>query len=226
MNPEPLEQDSLDDEWYETLLEMFCASARYAPDLTSQDVVGHAADDLIDRISYEPTVAEFHPAFVRAVAAETLPPGALAAAEIHSEATILSFLGRLLEELERRLPWPEPTLVPVDAEEWPSLGSGLPIAWLELPLPLVEQAVRASFDPDSSDPEDAGMPLLVLRLRSRQLVAVLGEQSSEPSRFLVLLPDAEGQQDAAEVIEYLIDHTNLPLRTEGIEQSMTTLSGL
>ncbi|WP_216897428.1 hypothetical protein [Nocardia alni] len=226
MDAEPVMWDSPpDDEQYEMLLEMFCDSARYVSDLSGDELVTHAADDLIDRLSYEATVADFHPVFVRAVTTATLPPMALAAAEIHSAAAILSFLGRLLIELERRRPWPQPTLLPVDPEQWPSLGSGLPIAWFELPLPLAQESVRASFDLDA-EISGAETTLLVLRLRGGQLVALVGERGPAPSRFLVLMPDAEGQQDPAEVIEYLVAYTGLPLETEGIGQDMTTLSDL
>jgi hypothetical protein len=223
VNPEPAEQDSFTgDERYETLLEMFCASANDVPDLAGGEMISQAADDLIDGISYEPAMADFHRAFVRAVSTATLPPTALAAAENHSEVALLLFLGQLLAEMERRRPWPAPALVQADPEEWPSLGSSLPIAWMELPLPLVQEAVKASFTAES----DADMPLLVLRLRTGQLVALVGEQNPEPSRFLVLLPDAEGQQDSAAVIDYLVQYTGLPLETEGIELSMTTLPDL
>ncbi|MBU3065378.1 hypothetical protein KO481_28100 [Nocardia sp. NEAU-G5] len=213
MNPEPAEQNSLTGgKRYETLLEMFCASANDVPDLADRTLVSQAADDLIDRISYTATVADFHRAFVRAVSAARLPPMALAAAENHSEATILLFLGRLLAELERRRPWPDPALVQADAEEWPSLGSSLPIAWMELPLPLVQEAVKASFTAAS----DMERPLLVLRLRTGQLVGLVGEEGPEPSRFLILLPDTEEQQDPSGVIDYLVEYTGLPLETEGI----------
>ena len=221
MNPSTGEQDSLTGNGrHATLLETFCASARFVPELADHELVEHAADDLIDRTSYEATVAEFHQAFVRAVTAATLPPAALAAAENHSEATLLSFLRQLLAELERRRPWPEPPLIQVDPDEWPALGSGLPIAWTELPLPLIEQATRASFD----TPSDTEMPLAVLRLRGGTIVALVGEPGPEPNRFLVLMPDTEGQQDPAEVIEYLARYAGLPLETEGIGQSITTPS--
>src|SRR6266568_4815804 len=197
VNPEPAEQDSPSGGGrYETLLEMFCASASEVPDLANRELVSDAADDLIDRISYAATVADFHRAFVRAVRAARLPRTALAAAENHSEAAILRFLRQLLAELERRRPWPDPALAPVDPDEWPSLGSSLPIAWMELPLPMVQAAVKAQFTAES----DTDLPLLVLRLRTGQLVALVGEEGPEPSRFLILLPDARGQQDSARVI--------------------------
>lgn len=221
MNPEPAEQNSLTGgERYETLLEMFCAATNEVPDLADRELVSQAADDLIDRISYAATVADFHRAFVRAVSAARLPPTALAAAENHSEATILLFLRQLLTELERRRPWPDPALLQADPDEWPSLGSSLPIAWMELPLPMVQESVKASFTAES----DTDTPLLVLRLRTGQLVALVGEEGLEPSRFLLLLPDAEGQQDPAGVINYLVEYTGLPLETEGIGPAMTTLT--
>ncbi|MFI5779329.1 hypothetical protein [Nocardia sp. NPDC051570] len=223
MNSEPALQNSpADDAWYDTLITDFCASASAAADLTEAGLVARAADDLIDRISYIATVAEFHAVFVRAVTTAALPPAAASAAQPHSETTILAFLRQLLAELERRRPWPRPALMPADPEDWPSSGSGLPIAWLRLPLPLVERAVKASFDTTS----ETGMPLLVLRLRSGRLVALIGDQGIEPSRFLVLLPDIEGQPDPAEVIDFLARYTGLPLETEGIRRSMTTLADL
>ena len=66
----------------------------------------------------------------------------------------------------------------------------------------------------------------VLRLRTGQLVALIGERNPQPSRFLILRPDAEGQQDPAHVIDYLVRYTGLPLETEGIGSSMTELTKL
>lgn len=220
MTSPPAESDSITgDEQYRTLLEIFCASAQYAPDLMDEELVAQAADDLIDRVSYRATVADFHPVFVRAVTTGTLPPAALATAENHSETTILSFLRRLLDELERRRPWPEPPLVQVDPREWPALGGSTPIAWVDLPLPLVEEATRASFaDAAGAALPDAEIPLLVLRLRTGDLVALVGERSHTPSRFVILLPGADARQDPAVVIEYLVRYTGLPLETAGIER--------
>ncbi|MBU3066502.1 hypothetical protein KO481_33895 [Nocardia sp. NEAU-G5] len=207
---------------YADLIAEFCASASEVDDLADPELVDRAADDLIDRISYTATVAEFHAAFVRVVTAAALPPGAAAAAQPHSGTTMLAFLRRVLAELERRRPWPEPALAQADIEDWPSTGSGLPIAWLRLPLPLVEQAVNASFE-QVPGPD---MPLLVLRLRTGQLVALIGAPGPAPDRFLVLLPDAENQQDPAEVIDHLVAYTGLPLETQGIGQHMTMLADL
>jgi len=227
VNPEPAEPDSLTHD--EALLETFCASAQYAPDLADDEVVVRAADDLIDRISYEATVTEFHAVFVRAVTSGTLPPAALAAAGSHSAAAILSFLGRLLAELERRRPWPDPALVQLDPGHWPPLDSSLPIAWVDLPLPLVEQATRASFGaPFEGASPGTEMPLMVLRLRTGHMVALLGdgEQGPEPSSFLVLLTDTRRRRESAAVIEYLVRYTGLPLETAGIKRAMTAADKL
>ncbi|MQY22494.1 hypothetical protein [Nocardia macrotermitis] len=215
------------DDRYEMLLEMFCASMRYVPELTDSELVAHAADDLIDQVSYPVTVTDFRPVFAHAVDDDELPPGALAAAENHTETTILAFLRQLLAELDRRRPWPDPALVPVDPEQWPALADSVPIAWLHQPLPVVEQSVRAAFDTTSDAVStEAESPLLVLRLRELGQVALLGEQQSEPGHFLVLLPDGGRGRDPAAVLEYLTTYTGLPFETAGIEQSTTTSSNL
>ncbi|MCX4093068.1 hypothetical protein [Nocardia sp. alder85J] len=222
MNPEPTVADSFDEaEWLETLLAEFCAPMSEIGDLDDADLVARAATDLIDGISHWATVDEFHPAFTRAVTSATLPAATLLAAEGHTEAEILTFLRQLLAELERRRPWPDPAFLEADATEWPSAGAGLPIGWVELPTALVEHAVKATFD-ESED----GAPVLVLRLRGGQLVALIGEAGDRPSRFVVVLPDADGQQDADDVIGYLVGYAGLPVRTEGVQRSFTMLSDL
>ncbi|WP_019929539.1 hypothetical protein [Nocardia sp. BMG111209] len=223
MNPEPSLQESFDEiEWQETLLAEFCAAMSEVADLDEAELVSRAATDLIDRISHWATVDEFHPAFVRAVTAAEVPPAALAGAGGHGEPAILAFLRQLLAELERRRPWPEPVFAEVDSDEWPSPGSGVPIGWIELSAPLVEHAVKATFDEAGRE----GAPVLVLRLRGGQLLALIGESRSSPARFVVTLPDAEGQRDATEVLEYLVEYTGLPVRTDGIERTFTMLSDL
>ncbi len=86
---------------------------------------------------------------------------------------------------------------------------------MELPLPMVQEAVKASLTAES----DTDMPLLVLRLRTGQLIALVGEEGLEPSRFLLLLPYAEEQQDPAGVINYLVEYTGLLFEAEGIRPS-------
>ncbi|MQY24983.1 hypothetical protein [Nocardia aurantia] len=223
MNPEPSLQESFDElEWQETLLAEFCAAMGEVADLDDAELVSRAATDLIDRISHWATVDDFHPAFTRAVTSATVPAAALTAADGHDEVSILAFLRQLLAELERRRPWPEPVFAEADPDDWPSPGSGVPIGWLELSMALVEHAVKASFD----EPGREGAPVLVLRLRGGQLVALIGETTPRPARFVVTLPDAEGQRDAAEVLDYLVEYTGLPVRTEGVERTFTMLSDL
>jgi hypothetical protein len=223
VNPEPSLQDSFDElEWQETLLAEFCAAMSEVADLDEAELVARAATDLIDRISHWATVDEFHPAFTRAVTSATVPAAALTAAGGHGEAAILAFLRQLLAELERRRPWPEPAFAEADPDEWPSPGSGVPIGWIELSMPLVEHAVKATF----GEPGRGGTPVLVLRLRGGQLIALIGEDDPRPARFAVVLPDAEGQRDAAEVLDHVVGYTGLPVHTEGVERSFTMLSDL
>lgn len=199
------------------LVVQLCASMAYVDELTGPEIVADAATDLIDRISYVAKVEEFYPALAQVVSAGTVPELAVALAEGFTEDQILDFLRRLVAELDRRRPWPEPALVPVDPQTWPSLGSSVPIGWVDLVIADLEWAVKAAF----ADVPDGDNPLLVLKMRGGQLVALVGDEEPNPSRFLILLPDAADQQDPTVVIDYLERYAGLRVETEGLMEALT-----
>ncbi|MET7768247.1 hypothetical protein [Nocardia sp. NPDC005366] len=202
------------------LLLQLCASMVYVDDLSGDEIVADAAEDLIDRMSYLATVEEFYPALTRAVTAHTVPDSAVELADGFDANDILDFFGRLTAELDRRRPWPDPPLVTVDPATWPSMGSSRPIGWVDIAISDLEWAVKSAFpDVDADD-----QPLLVLRLRGGQLVALVGEDGYNPNRFLVLLPDLDDQQDAAEVAAYLSRYADLRVESEGLEEAAAEVS--
>ncbi|WP_156095050.1 hypothetical protein [Nocardia lijiangensis] len=198
------------------LVVQLCASMAHVDDLSGAEIVADAATDLIDRISYIETVDEFYPALAQAVAAETVPELAIDLAGGFPEEQILDFLRRLVAELDRRRPWPGPALVPVDPRTWPSIGSSVPIGWVDSDISDLEWAVKAGF----ADVPEGDNPLLVLRMRGGQLVALVGDEEPNPTRFLVLLPDADDQQDPAEVTDYLMRYAGLRVESEGMAEAM------
>ncbi|WP_157119939.1 hypothetical protein [Nocardia xishanensis] len=202
------------------LVVQLCASMVYLDDLSGAEIVADAATDLIDRISYAPTVEEFYPALAQAVAAETVPELAVDLAGGFTEEQILDFLRRLVAELDQRRPWPEPALVPVDPRTWPSIGSSAPIGWVDIFISDLEWAVKAAF----ADVPDGDNPLLVLRMRGGQLVALVGDEEPNPTRFLVLLPDADDQQDPGEVTDYLMRYAGLRVESEGLAEAMAEVT--
>lgn len=198
------------------LVVQLCASMVYVDDLSGDQIVADAAEDLIDRMSYVATVHEFYPALARTVAARTLPEAAVELADGFGAAEILDFIERLVAELDRRRPWPDPALISVDPAMWPSMGASRPIGWVDIPITDLEWAVKAGFGDVAAD----DLALLVLRLRSAQLVALVGEEDPNPGRFLVLLPEREDQQDPASVIAYLERYAGLRVESEGLEQAL------
>ncbi|MFD8247876.1 hypothetical protein [Nocardia sp. NPDC059691] len=186
-------------------LVQLCASMAHVDDLSAAEVVGAAAEDLIDRVSYAQTVEEFYPALAQAVSAQTVPDPAVEAADGVDRDEILGFFARLLAELDRRRPWPGPVTVAVDPRTWPTPGSSRLIGWLDIGISALEWAVKAGF---AAVPDD-DQAVLVLRLRSGQLIALVGEQDPDPARFMVLLPDLDGQQDPVAVIAYLSRYAGL-----------------
>jgi hypothetical protein len=186
-------------------LVQLCASMAHVDDLSAAEVVAAAAEDLIDRVSYAETVGEFYAALAQAVSAQTVPDPAVAAADGVDRDEILGFFARLLAELDRRRPWPDPVTVAVDPYTWPTPGSSRLIGWLDIGISALEWAVKAGF----AEVPDDDQALLVLRLRGGQLIALVGEQDPDPARFMVLLPDLDGQQDPVAVIAYLSQHTGL-----------------
>ncbi|PXX61712.1 hypothetical protein DFR70_108270 [Nocardia tenerifensis] len=198
------------------LLVQLCASMAYVDELSGAEIVADAATDLIDRVSYVATVAEFYPAFAEAVATRTVPELAVQLADGFTEEQILDFLRRLVAELDRRRPWPDPALVSVDPLTWPSLGSSVPIGWVDIAISDLEWAVKAAF----ADVPDGDNPLLVLRMRGGQLVALVGDEEPNPSRFLVLLPDLDDQADPAEVSDYLARYAGLSVESDELTEAM------
>ncbi|MGS2810860.1 hypothetical protein [Nocardia sp. MW-W600-9] len=199
-----------------TLIGQLCASMGYVEELAGEEIVADAATDLIDRISYLATVAEFYPALAQAVSARSIPAPALESANKFTEEQILDFLGRLVAELDRRRPWPDPALVPVDPRTWPSMGSSVPVGWVDIVISDLEWAVKADFE-IAPDDDNA---LLVLRMRGGQLIALVGEDDPNPARFLVLLPDVDGRSEATEVRDYLARYAGLQVESDGLEAAL------
>jgi|GEM_PF-3435456 len=195
-----------------TPLHQFCASMAYVEDLSGKDLVADAAQDLIDRVSYAPTVAEFYPALADAVAAADLPDDIVELTDGFGREEILDFLERVVAELDRRRPWPDPALMAVDPQQWPSIGASRPIGWVHMFTDELEWALKESI----GDVPDDDLPLLVLRLRGGQLVALVGEDP-DPERFLVLLPELDGQREPREVIDYLARYAGLEVSTDGLD---------
>lgn len=199
-----------------TLIGQLCASMGYVEELASAEIVADAATDLIDRISYLATVAEFYPALAQAVSAQAVPAPAVELAGKFTEDQILDFLGRLVAELDRRRPWPDPALVPVDPRTWPSMGSSVPVGWVDIVISDLEWAVKAEFEivPDDDN------ALLVLRTRGGQLIALVGEDDPNPARFLVLLPDVDDRSEASEVRDYLARYAGLQVESDGLDAAL------
>ncbi|MGW5455925.1 hypothetical protein [Nocardia sp. NPDC003979] len=199
------------------LVVQLCASMVYLSDLTGQEIVADAATDLIDRISYVATVDEFYPELARVVAAGVVPPLAVDLAGGFGPETILDFLTRLVAELDRRRPWPEPAFIPVDPATWPSIGTSVPIGWLDVAIEDLEWAVKAGF----ADVPPGENPLLVLRMRDERLFALVGDPDPHPTRFLVLLPEGGDQASPAAVGEYLRRYAGVSMTTDGLAEAMT-----
>ncbi|MRH89364.1 hypothetical protein GFY24_18240 [Nocardia sp. SYP-A9097] len=202
------------------LIVQLCASMIYVDDLSGAEIVADAAEDLIDRMSYAATVQEFYPALAQAVSTRTVPDAAVDLADGFEAAQILDFLDRLVAELDRRRPWPDPALVSVDPAVWPSMGASRPIGWVDIAITDLEWAVKAPFGDIAAD----DLALLVLRMRGGQLVALLGEEDPNPERFLVLLPDLGAQQDAGSVIAYLERYAGLTVESDGLEQALAEVA--
>jgi hypothetical protein len=203
------------------LLHQFCASMAYVEDLSGDEIVAAAAQDLIDRISYAATAVEFYPVLAEAVETGALPDEIVELTDGFDAESILDFLTRLVTELDRRRPWPDPALVAVDPEQWPTMGSSRPIGWVDMDIDEVEWAVKESF---GDIPED-DLPLLILRMRGGQLVALVGQDDPDPERFLVLLPDVDGQWDPADVMDYLARYAGLEVETDGLADLLEEASG-
>jgi hypothetical protein len=170
------------------LINQICYRLQFVPDLSDDVVLRRAADDLINRISFLHPVEEFYEAIVFTTRHGRLSSMALdVAGERHSEAEILDFLARLAQHLDERRPWPRPAFLKLDVEQWSTFGDAKPIARINRPMHQINGILNNSFDTVPIGAEK--LPVMILELRSGDVVALMGSIDPRSTVFALMQRD-------------------------------------
>jgi hypothetical protein len=172
-----------------------------APDLGDATAV-RLVDNMIEGRLFSATVAEFAAAVDRTLRDGALHPQTAEVSRRYSEAELLEFLRRVARQLDERRPWPPPRFDKLDLVHWETFGHAAPIARIDKPEHQLSAAVGYSFDEVPTG--NGKLPVLILQLRTGEVVALMGSVDRRSTSFALL---RRGPEDPAEVIAHLRDLT-------------------
>lgn len=174
-----------------------------APDL-SDATVARQVDNLVDGRLFSTPVADFAEAIDETLRAGALHPQTAEMSRRFSEPELLDFLRRVARQLEDRRPWPPPRFAKLDVEQWDSFRDANAIARIDRPMHQINGAVGYAFD---EVPTGAGkLPVLILTLRTGEVIALMGSVDPRSTSFVLLHRDPGS---AAEVIDHFRELTRL-----------------
>ena len=120
------------------------------------------------------------------------------------EGEFRDFLRRLRERLVALQPWQPPRFRKLPASHWAAFGDAKGIARIEKSVQSVADRLPSIFDYVTIG--DVRLPVLILRLRTGEDVALMGSVDSK-ARSVTLLQ--REQRDPAETIEHFTEFTGL-----------------
>jgi hypothetical protein len=182
-----------------------------APDIRDEGIVSRTVDSMINGRYFPGSVAEYAAAIDATLRDGHLAPAVLGNSRRYSEAELLDLLRRLDRELDRRRPWPDPPFVKLDVAQWPSFDSARPIARIDRPAHQVTNLLDRNFD---QVPVGGGqLPVLLLRLRTGDVIALVGSVDPRSTSFLLLQRDPG---DPTEIVTRFGELTGIhPVSIEG-----------
>jgi hypothetical protein len=127
--------------------------------------VSRRAGELIQQQMFTDPVEDYY-----AAASAALASGEQIGFEAGEQAAARDFLTRLVDELDARRPWPVPPFREVGSAEWPALKETPVVARLTLSRMQVEERLSRLFD--KQPPDGTSWPILLLRLRTGETVAL------------------------------------------------------
>jgi hypothetical protein len=166
------------------------------PDLTADDAVSACADSLINQRHFRHPVEEYAEAISHALHEGGVPAQAVESSRRYSAPDLLDFLTRLARRLDERRPWPDPAFRKLDPDEWSTFANATPVARINRPTHQVTGILHNSFDEVPVGAEK--LPVMILRLPTGDVVALMGSLDSR-SRTFTLLQRDDG--DPTNVIE-------------------------
>ncbi|GAA4523813.1 hypothetical protein [Amycolatopsis samaneae] len=149
----------------------------YAVDLTHQvedGFVAALADDLVHQRTFTQPVADYH----RAVDAALASGETIAFGDEQDEAVTRDFLARFKQVLDDRRPWPEPRFRQEEPDTWPAMRDAPVLARIPLSVRQVQERLNRMFDTVTGG--DGEVDVLILRLRTGQVVALAHKHASGP----------------------------------------------
>lgn len=191
----------MDDNEVSGLMTLFLYGIDKAPDL-GPSTVDLSADDLLNQVHYRQPAQDYFDAFGAVLRSGRVPAHAMEGVERYSQPEILDFISRLHAKLDQARPWPRPRHRKVDVSEWPSFAHARGIARITALPSRVESMFRSDFDKVSTGSGD--LPVMILELRSGELVAILGSTELGSRTYTLLARDAK---DPAATIAHFRDVT-------------------
>jgi hypothetical protein len=165
------------------------------PDLSDDDVAARWVDSMINRRHFPGAIEEYAEAIDRTVRGGRLPTDATELSRRYSEPELLAFLARLARHLDERRPWPPPAFLKLDVGQWSSFADAMPIARINRPMHQINGILNNSFDDVPVGTQK--LPIMILQLRSGDVVALMGSVDPRSTTFALMQRDPG---DPAEVI--------------------------
>lgn len=170
--------------------------------LRDPDTQARFAEFIIDRRYFPGTVEEYSEAIGSTVRQGRLATATREISTRFSETELLAFLSEVGRLLDERRPWPRPSFVKTDISRWEEFSTGRAVAEIHRPTMDIEGLLNASFDEVSVG--DDRIPVMILELRTGDVVALLGSVLPRSMTFTLLRREAGG---AAELIARFCDLT-------------------
>jgi hypothetical protein len=172
-----------------------------APDL-SDATAARLVDNMIEGRLFSAPVADFAEAIDQTLQAGALHPQTAEVSRRYSEPELLEFLRRVARQLDERRPWPPPRFTKLDVAQWDTFRDATAIARIDRPAHQVNAAVGYPFD---DIPAGSGkLPVLIVQLRTGEVVALMGSVDPRSTSFALLQRDPG---NPAEVIAHVRDLT-------------------
>jgi hypothetical protein len=170
-----------------------------APDL-SDATAARLVDNILDGRLFAASAPDFAAAINHTLRDGALHPQTSTISRRYTEPELLTFLGRVSSELDARRPWPSPRFTKLDVAEWPTFGGAVPIARVNRPTHQLTGAVGYPFDRVGES------PVLILQLRTGEVIALLGSADPRSTSFTLLQRDPG---DPSELLAHFRDLTAL-----------------
>lgn len=166
-------------------------------DLTAEAAVEHCAERIIGQRYFRQPAEWYKQALEVTLNEGSLPVQWRDLSRRFSETELLEYLARLDGRLDELRPWPRPRFLKLDISEWNGFGDAEPLATINRPAIDVIGLLNRGFDPVPTP--EGELPVMILRLRSGEVVALIGSIDHRSTVFTLVSRDPG---DAVQVIDH------------------------